>query len=287
MIANHPEVVRQAEYLITEGGSNLINPSGKTLYEIGVAEKAPFWVRMTATGRGGHGSIPIADSARDRLVKAMNRVIAWETPIRVLPSVEEYFRNIAPLQKEPRATQFRDIRKALADRAFAKAITEDEDFNYMLRDTISLTVLKGSQQTNVIPDTASCEFDIRLLPGEDPDQFIAQLRTVVADDQIQLEPINRFRKPNSSPTDTMLYRLFEQVVHEHNPQALIAPALGSGYTESQMYRELGINCYGFVPIEITPEVEDTEHAANERIPVEQIRRGLRMYYEVVARAGNQ
>ena len=63
IIENHPELLRQAEYLITEGGANLIYPNGKTLYEIGVAEKAPFWIRMTATARGGHGSIPIADSA--------------------------------------------------------------------------------------------------------------------------------------------------------------------------------------------------------------------------------
>ena len=148
-------------------------------------------------------------------------------------------------------------------------------------------MLKGSQQTNVIPDTASCEFDIRLLPGEDPDAFLAQLRKVVADDRIKLEPISSFRMPNSSPTDTMLYRLIEQVIREHNPQALVAPALGSGYTESQMFRRLGINCYGFIPVEVSPEVEETEHAANERVPVEQIRRGVKVLYEVVARAANQ
>jgi acetylornithine deacetylase/succinyl-diaminopimelate desuccinylase-like protein len=286
-IAHHSELVRNAEYLITEGGSNLVDERGRTLYEIGVAEKAPFWIRMTAVGQGGHGSTPIAASAPNRLVKAMNRVIDWQTPFRVLPSVAEYFLNIAPLQDEPRATQFQDVSKALADPGFVKDITADEDFNYMLRDTISLTVLKGSQQTNVIPDAASCEFDIRLLPGEDPQVFLAALQKVVADDQIRLEPINKFRKPNSSPTDTMLYRLFVQVIHEHDPQALVAPALGSGYTESQMFRELGIKSYGFVPVVVTSEVEDTQHAANERIPVEQVRRSLGMYYEVVAKAANE
>jgi acetylornithine deacetylase/succinyl-diaminopimelate desuccinylase-like protein len=287
MIETHPELLRHAEYLITEGGANLVYPNGKTLYEIGVAEKAPFWIRMTATARGGHGSIPITDSAPVRLVRAMNRMADWDTPIRLLPSVEEYFRNIAPLETEPRATQFRDIRQALKDPVFAKALSADEDFNYMLRDTVSLTVFRGSQQTNVIPDTASCDYDIRLLPSEDPEAFLAQLRSVVADDRIQLEPINRFRAPNSSPTSTMLYRLIEEVVHKHNPQALVAPALGSGYTESQMYRQLGINCYGFIPVEVSPEVEETEHAANERVPVEQIRRGVKALFEVVTRAANQ
>src|SRR5207247_1177086 len=180
----------------------LNHQGGKTVYGIGVAEKAPFWIRMTATGRGGHGSIPIADSAPNRLASAMDRVVSWETPIRPLPSVEQFFRQIAPMEKEPRASEFRNIRKALENPAFAKALSQDENFNYLLRDTVSLTVLKGSPQTNVIPDTAYCELDVRLLPGEEPQDFLAQLRSVVADDRIELEPITRFRKPNSSATDT-------------------------------------------------------------------------------------
>lgn len=74
------------------------------------------------------------------------------------------------------------------------------------------------------------------------------------------------------------------MVHEYNPRALVTPVLNSGYTDSQMYRPLGIQAYGFAPIEVTPEEESTQHAANERVPVEQIRRGARMLYEIVARA---
>ena len=287
IIEHHPELVRNAEYLLTEGGSNLIYPGGKTVYGVDVAEKAPFWIHMTAPGRGGHGAIPILDSAPNRLVRAMERVVNWETPIRLLPSVEQYFRQVASMQNEPRASQFRNIRRALEDLAFAKSLTQDEDYNYMLRDTVSLTALKGSPQTNVIPDTASCDLDVRLLPGEDPQAFLAQLKAVVADDLITLEPISRYRLPNSSSTDTSLYRTIERVVYQYNPRALIAPTLNSGYTECQMYRPLGIACYGFIPVEVTPEQESTEHAANERVPVDQIRRGVTMLYEVVARAANE
>ncbi len=287
LLEKHPELVGGAEFLITEGGSNLIHQGDATIYGIGVAEKAPYWIRMTARGRGGHGSIPLADSAPNRLVRAMKRVIEWQTPIRLLPSVEEFFRQIAATQKEPRASQFRNVREALRDPAFLNFLTQDENYNYLLRDTVSLTVFKGAPQTNVIPDTAYCELDVRLLPEGDPADFLSRLRAVVADDRVELEPISRFRRPNSSSTDTSLYRTIRDVVHEYDPQALVAPVLNSGYTESQMYRPLGIICYGFIPIEITPELEATQHAANERVPVEQIRRGLKMFYEVVARAANQ
>jgi acetylornithine deacetylase/succinyl-diaminopimelate desuccinylase-like protein len=287
MLENHPEMVRGAEYLITEGGTNLIIQGRGTIHEVGVGEKAPFWLRLTATGRGGHGSIPIPDSAPDRLVKALARVVDWQPPFRLLPSVEQYFRAIAALEPEPRATQFRDIRKALQDPAFARSISRDEEYNYLLRDTVSLTLLRGGFQTNVIPDTAYAELDVRLLPGEDPDVFLGQVRSVLADDSIRITSVNRFKPPNSSSTDTSLYRLIEQVVHQYNPQAIVAPALEGGYTESQMYRPLGITCYGFNTLEVTPEVDATEHAANERVPVEQLRRGVKILYELVARAANQ
>jgi acetylornithine deacetylase/succinyl-diaminopimelate desuccinylase-like protein len=285
-LENHPELLRDAQYLITEGGSNLIDPKG-TVYGVGVAEKAPFWVRVTALGRGGHGSIPIRDSAPDLLVQALARIVGWQPPIRLLPAVAEYFRQIAPLETGRRAAQFRDVAKALRDPAFAESLSQDANFNYLLRDTVSLTVFQGGPQTNVIPDTAYAELDVRLLPGEDPQAFLAELRKVIADDRIRLENINRFKPPNSSPTDTSLFRLIEQVVHRYNPRALVAPSLNSGYTESQMYRPLGITCYGFSPIEVTPELDATQHAANERVPVEQIRRGVKVLYEVVARAANE
>ena len=287
MLENHPETVRGAEYLITEGGTNLTVPGRGTVYEVGVGEKAPLWLRLTATGRGGHGSIPIADSAPDRLVKALARVVNWQPAIHLLPSVEQYFRAIARLEPEPRAAQFRDIRKSLQAPAFARSISRDEEYNFLLRDTVSLTVLHGGPQTNVIPDTAYAELDVRLLPGEDPKVFLGQLRSLLADDSIRITSANRFKPPNSSSTETILYRLIEQVVHQYNPQAIVAPALGGGYTESQLYRPLGITCYGFNTLEVTPEVDATEHAADERVPIEQLRRGVRVLYELVARAANQ
>lgn len=287
LIEHHPELVRGAEYLITEGGSNLITPDRGLVYGIDVAEKAPFWVRLTATGPGGHGSIPISDSAPNRLVRALERVVNWETPVHLLPSVEEYFHQLAAREPQPLAEEFRNIRQSIKDPAFVKVISSDSDLNYRIRDTVSLTGLDGSPQTNVIPDTATASLDVRLLPGDDPQEFVRELRAVINDDHIRIDALNTYRTPNASPTDTALYRAIEQVVHEHSPQALIVPELDSGYTENQMYRPLGIVCYGFLPVELAPEVEASEHSANERIPVEQVRRGLKMFYEVIARIESQ
>jgi len=287
LIKNRPELVRDAEYLITEGGSNLDYPSKGILYTVDVAEKIPFWIRMTARGRGGHGSIPAADAATHRLARAMQRVVDWQLPPRLLPAVEEYFQRIAPLQPQPWASKLVNLRRTLRDPAAAKTLMENENYNYLLHTTVALTVMSGGPQTNVIPEMASCELDVRLLPGDDPDEFLRKLRQAVGDDRIELEHLNPPHAPNSSPTDTPLYRIIEQVVHRYSPQAIVTPALIGGYTENNLYRPFGIICYGFSPVEMTPEHDVTQHAANERLPVEQFRRGLKVLYEVVARVAAQ
>src|SRR5678815_2989703 len=113
MIANKADLFKNAEYLLTEGGDNLLEGNTVKLVGVDVAEKAPFWLRLTATGLPGHGSRPVNDSATNRLIRAMNRILDWETPVKLLPAVEQFFKDIAPLQSEPLRAHFLNIRESL------------------------------------------------------------------------------------------------------------------------------------------------------------------------------
>jgi acetylornithine deacetylase/succinyl-diaminopimelate desuccinylase-like protein len=62
----------------------------------------------------------------------------------------------------------------------------------------------------------------------------------------------------------------------------VVPHITSGYTENQRYRPLGINAYGFNPYTATEEEGNTEHGNDERIRVEEVRRGPRILFDVVA-----
>ncbi len=228
-----------------------------------------------------HGSRPIADSAPNRLVAAMSRILNYQTPIKLLPAVEKFFQDIAPLQDEPQRSQFANIRKSLKDSAFVKKLTSDREYNFLLRNTISLTMLNGSKQTNVIPTSASCNIDVRLLPGEKPDDFLKDLAKIIGDDTITIENVNNFKPPNSSPSDTDLFRVISRMTKARHPEALITTKMLSGYTESQLYRQLGITCYGWAPIYTTVDENGGVHGNNERITVKNVREGTREFYEVV------
>jgi len=282
-IEHERDLLGNAEFLINEGGENILEHNGQVKYVgVDVGEKAAFWLHVVAHGRGGHGSLPIPDSAPNRLVQALNRIIAYKTPFKVLPVADEFLRAMAPYEPPARAEKFRDIRLALQDKNFQREVEQDESLNYLLRDTIALTMLGGSQQTNVIPPEAWANLDVRLLPGDDPKEFLQTIRSVVNDPNVNVEPLDHdFRLANSSPTDTVLFSAIRQVCAHYFPRTPVVPRLDSGYTENQRYRPLGINSYGFTPYTATEEEGSTEHGNDERIRVEEVRRGFRVLYDVV------
>jgi len=283
MIANHKELLGEAEYLVTEGGSNRMENGTVKYVSVDVAEKTTFWLRLTAHGRPGHGSRPRDDAAPNRLVRALGRVLNHKTELKLLPVVEEFFHAMARLQTPERARQFRNIRQAMKQKRFRAELERDEIFSPMLRNTIALTMLGGSEQTNVIPGEAWANLDVRLLPGEDPQRFLEEIRRVVADPQVSVEPLDKeFRVANASPTGTELWKMIEQASGRYFPGAPVAPRLTGGYTENQRYRPLGIVCYGFSPHSSTDEESRTAHGDDERIRLEELRRGYRILYDVVA-----
>jgi len=282
-IAHERDLLGNAEFMINEGGENLIENGKVKSVNVDVGEKMTFWLHVVAHGQPGHGSRPLADSAPNRLVRALHRILAYKTPLHVMPVVEEFLRQMAPYEPPERAREYRNIRKAIEDKKFQAEVELDDSLNYVLRDTIALTMLGGSEQTNVIPAEAWANLDVRILPGGDPKALLAELRRLVNDPNVSIEPLNtEFRLANSSPTDTTLFAAFRQVCAHYFPGTPVVPGITSGYTENQRYRPLGIQAYGFNPYVATDEESNTEHSNDERIRVEEVRRGPRILFDVLA-----
>jgi acetylornithine deacetylase/succinyl-diaminopimelate desuccinylase-like protein len=282
-INNQRDLLENAEFLINEGGENLLE-DGKVKYVgIDVGEKTTYWLHVVAHGTPGHGSRPNPDSAPNRLVQALDRILAYRTPLRVLPVVDEFLKDMAPYEPPEQAVYYRNIRKAVEDKKFQEQLERDESLNFLLRDTISLTMLGGSEQTNVIPPEAWANLDVRILPGGDPKAVLTALRRVVNDPNVTIEPqFSDFQVANYSGTDNALWRAIKQVSAKYFPGTPVVPHITSGYTENQRYRPLGIVAYGFNPYTATEEEGNTEHGNDERIRVEEVRRGPRILFDVVA-----
>jgi acetylornithine deacetylase/succinyl-diaminopimelate desuccinylase-like protein len=282
-IEHQRDLLGNAEFLINEGGENLLENGFVKYVGVDVGEKTTYWLHVVAHGRPGHGSRPNPESAPNRLVRALNKIIAYRTPLRVLPVVDEFLRDMAPYESPERAEQYRNIRKAIEDKKFQEEVEKDESLEFLLRDTISLTMMGGSEQTNVIPPEAWANLDVRILPGGDPKALLAAVRRLVNDPDVTVEPWKgEFREANYSGTDNALYAAIREVSGKYFPGTPVVPHITSGYTENQRYRPLGIASYGFNPYTATDEEGNTEHGNDERIRVDEVRRGPRILFDVVA-----
>ena len=151
-----------------------------------------------------------------------------------------------------------------------------------MRNTISITGIKGSDKINVIPAEASAEVDVRLLPGEEPQAFINELRRVLADDSIKIE-ILLSRTAATSPTSPEAMKVITDYAKANDPGAAVLFPVGSGFTDCHFFRAKGIPCLGFLPQRSTPSSEGLVHGVDERMPVERLTSAIRAMYEIVSK----
>jgi acetylornithine deacetylase/succinyl-diaminopimelate desuccinylase-like protein len=281
-VRRHADLLRDVEFLMTEGGDNPVDGGTLAYYGVGVAEKRTFWQRLTVYGTPSHGSRPTKLNPVPRLVDALYRLAHYETRLHVTPGVAKYFRDIAPQYSGQQQSWLADIETALADSTARRWITDNVYWNAILRNTISLTVLSASNKTNVIPAEATAELDIRLLPDQDTTQVRADLVRVVGDTAVHWTTILPPRTPLESPIDTDLFRAIERAAHERDPDARVTTPMLTGATDRPTYRALGIVTYGFDPFKV--ERADTQrgvHGNNERVSVANVGFGVHYLYDVL------
>jgi len=281
LVEHKPEIFAGAGFLLNEAGVG-IESEGGTRFQIEVAQKRPYWLRLVAADQPGHGSSPRVTSAPARLVAALNRIQQTPFAPRVTAAVREMFKGIAPYEDPAWQAALADIDQALLEPDFLERFQAARPhLHTMLRNTCSITVLTGSAKINVIPPSASAELDCRILPDQDSDEFYAAIIERVDDEQIQVETIMSFA-PSASSADTDLFRVLETVLRKHYPAAGIVAAVQGGFTDSHYFRERGIVSYGFGPFVIPSAAIASVHGNNERIAIDTFERGVEMMTEVIA-----
>jgi acetylornithine deacetylase/succinyl-diaminopimelate desuccinylase-like protein len=281
LVKNRPVLFKGVGYVINEGGDGRVH-GGRTQFGIEITQKVPYWLHVTARGEPGHGSTPRTTSSVMTLIGALERLRQHQFAPRIVPAVAAYFKGIAPAASPAWRERYADIASAIrAPGVVAELHRDDPSLHTLIRNTCSITRLGGSDKINVVPPAAWAEIDCRLLPDQDPKLFLAELGRVLGDD-IQVEVIMGFTPAVSSP-DTELYRVLEAVCRQHFPDAPVVPSVLGGFTDSHFVRDLGITAYGFTPVVIPLEDAGSLHGNNERISVENVRRGVTMMLEIARR----
>jgi acetylornithine deacetylase/succinyl-diaminopimelate desuccinylase-like protein len=288
LVEHHPDKVR-AEYALGEVGGATVWVGGRPIYPIQVAEKGICWLRATARGATGHGSIPRDDNAVVRLAEFLALVGRRRLPLHPSPEVRRFLEALAatqgrpaqavlPLLLRPRLSELL-LDRVIRDRGAARTIAA------VLRNTVTPTVVHAGHKTNVIPGRAEAELDGRIAVGSSEAELLAELRALAGDD-IELELVLPSHPPTSSPADGELLGILGEVVAAHHPGAVAVPSVTPGFTDAKYWSKLGTACYGFSPVRL--ERGDGDYAAlfhgdDERVPVAGLHAGLRMLADAVAR----
>jgi acetylornithine deacetylase/succinyl-diaminopimelate desuccinylase-like protein len=280
-IEKHSDLIRGAEFLLNEGDVAYVKNGKLQQYGVDVMEKAALWLRITASGPAGHGSIPLENSSVNRLLNALGRLRAWEIPISVSPAVAEGYRMRAKQQVDPTLkAAYSNLEQSLKDPDLRKRLLTDSTLNAEVRNTFTITGLHGSDKVNVIPGSAWAQIDARLLPGETPEGFIAKLRQVLNDPELKIEILEGSTPTGSSP-DTALMDAIRKVAARRDPDVPVIPTMLTSSTDSAKFRSIGITAYGFEPFKLDDGELERSHGDDERISVENVGFALRFLFDVI------
>ncbi|NIO39442.1 MAG: M20/M25/M40 family metallo-hydrolase, partial [Burkholderiales bacterium] len=242
------------------------------------------WLRVISRGDSGHGSTPHDNNAVDHLVRALDRLLDSEPRAEMSPPVAEMMRRNSRLQEFPNS-----FFSARADQWPFEAIVlrSMKDLSprtrSMTRNSCSLTGLSAGIKTNVIPSEASAVLDCRLLPTEDPEAFKAKLLETLGEGDLELEVIMQSQSGPVTDWNTPLFAAIEEAVLKHYPEAVVAPYMSSGFTDSAFFRRKGIKAYGFIPFVLNRDEIKGFHNVDERVPVDSFRNAIPIFYDILER----
>lgn len=261
MIDNHFREI-DAEYVLDEGGfgtRDILSP-GKLVFGVAVGEKQTTWLRVRARGTAAHGSQPIPDNANVKLLRALDKAMALP-PAKPHPIIAEMIRNIGG---------------PLAQNKYTAAIQVN---------TVSLTTLTAGvgspPKVNVIPSASDATLDCRLLPGVNSAEFISEMKARINDPRVSIELIYQPDDPGASNPRTTLFEAIRKAITKHHPQAVVTPMLVPHGTDSVKLRAKGLTAYGLTPMVLDLTTAGSMHSDEERIPVAEFLKGMRIFYDVL------
>ncbi|HEY3488875.1 MAG TPA: M20/M25/M40 family metallo-hydrolase [Candidatus Deferrimicrobiaceae bacterium] len=265
---------------MNEGGSGLLDAFGPgKFFLVNTWEKGPLWLTLSAEGKAGHGSRPSPQDAPGRLARAMARIAEHRDPPRLTEPVREMLAVLYAHGRVPfdPAT----LSGAAGDAERLEALARDfPEFDPLLRNTFAVTTLSAGFKPNVIPSRAEGTVDARILPGEAPEAVAARLGEMVREFGVSVE-IAFSEPPSGSPSGPLFDAVKAAVLSVH-PDAIVAPYLSTGFTDSRFYRQLGIDMYGLAPI-LLPRADLARiHGVDERIPVDAFRDMVKITQAMIA-----
>jgi acetylornithine deacetylase/succinyl-diaminopimelate desuccinylase-like protein len=269
LVDHRPDLFRGVTEAVGEvGGFSVTVRDDLRIYPIQTAEKGIRWIRLRARDRAGHGSMIHHDNAVTALCEAVAAVGRHRWPVRRTKTVDRFLDELSDAFGV-------DLASGDIDDVLSRLGTLGLLVGATLQNTANPTMLQAGYKHNVIPGEAVASIDGRVLPGYEH-EFEETIRAIVGDG-IVIETVNS-DIPLEAPFDTMTVDLMASVLRQEDPGARPVPYMISGGTDAKAFARLGIDCYGFSPLQMPADLDYWRlfHGVDERVPLDGIRFGVRV-----------
>jgi len=279
LVEQHPEVFDGVTEAISEVGGYSVTVTDRhgderRTYLLQTAEKGICWLRLTAHGRAGHGSVPNDENAIVRLAEAISRIAAHTWPREFIPSVRTLLEGLGEVTGTSWSDE--DLEDLLDHLRGAQGFVRGT-----LQDTSNVTMLDAGYKHNVIPQHASANVDCRFLPGHE-EQLLATI-TELAGEHVSVEVLHRDIALDA-PFEGDLVEAMVAALRTEDPDAVVLPYCLSGGTDNKALSLLGITGYGFAPLRLPADLDFAPmfHGVDERVPVDALQFGARVLGRLIA-----
>ena len=284
---------RRFEFLLDEGGAILdgvIAGVTKPVAFVAIAEKGVGTLKLTARGQESHGSMDPAGSAVYRMTAALERIRAHPMPARLDAGTASLLDYLGPEMTglERLVVTNRWLTRPLVIRSLSR----QPSTNATIRTILNPTIVRAGEVTNITPERATVQFDVRLLPGDTMEDVVRHVTGVTRDlnetgsasaaqPPVRFEVIRQKLPPRPARLDAPPFQALQRTIHEVFPDVVVAPGVTAVSTDSWHYRELTDHLLRFIPMRLTGEDLKRLHGVNERIAVRNYGEVVRFYIRLI------
>jgi carboxypeptidase PM20D1 len=277
----------QRAWLSLDEGFAIVTPGERSIAEVplalvGVAEKGFLTLRLTVRAAGGHSSVPPPSTAIGRLARALVKLEESPLPARTDGVVAEMLRTLAPHTSGIR--RFVLAWPGVFGPLIRAQLEEDPSTNAMVRTTTAITMIEGGVKANVLPREASARVNFRLLPGDESAEVIEHVREAIDDPEIEIAVETANEASAVSDPSSPAFALLAEVIREAAPDAVPAPALVLGGTDTIHYGKVADAAFRFLPVRFDQVDLERVHGRDERVSVENVRLAVDFYERLLRRA---
>jgi acetylornithine deacetylase/succinyl-diaminopimelate desuccinylase-like protein len=268
LVDNHADLFEGVTEAIGEVGGFSVTVGGKRLYLLQTAEKGMAWMRLSAHGTAGHGSMINSDNAVTAVADAIARIGRYEWPVRETEAAFAFVR-------EACAALGVDFDPKDPGAVLGKLGSIAKMVGATLTNTANPTMLSAGYKVNVVPQVATAQVDGRFLPGHE-DEFFREIDALVGGG-VNREDVHHDIAVETS-FDGDLVAAMAKALATEDPDGRMVPYCLSGGTDAKSFARLGIRCFGFSPLRLPPDLDFAGmfHGVDERVPVPALQFGVRV-----------